>query len=235
MIRLYIRLPEESVLNRRGAVFDGFGNGVVMIGFIRGVVDEIEPDALLIDRGGIGFRVYVPVGALESGVRVGDEVKLYTHLNVKEDSLTLFGFFSRDDLEVFRLLVGVSGIGPKGAMGILSALTADDLRFAVLSDDAAFIAKAPGIGRKTAQKVILELKDKFQLEDAYEKKLAHTRQPENDDASGGDGKAAEKEAVEALCALGYSGTEALQAVRRVDGRGRMGTEEILKAALQEMI
>lgn len=210
-----------------------------MIGFIRGVIDEIEPDALLIDRGGIGLRVYVPASALDGGVRVGDEVKLYTHLNVKEDSLTLYGFFSRDDLEVFKLLVGVSGIGPKGAMGILSALPADDLRFAVLSDDASFIARAPGVGKKTAQKVILELKDKFRLEDAYEKKLAHTQQADRAEGAGGSGKmtgqSGEQEAVEALCALGYSGTEALQAVRRVSDRAQMDTEEILKAALREMI
>jgi Holliday junction DNA helicase RuvA len=235
MIRLYIVLPAGMRFSLGVRSTSDLETGLFMIGFIRGVIDEIEPDALLIDRGGIGFRVYVPSGALDGGVRVGDEVKLYTHLNVKEDSLTLFGFFSRDDLEVFRLLVGVSGIGPKGAMGILSTLSADDLRFAVLSDDASFIAKAPGIGKKTAQKVILELKDKFQLEDAYEKKLAHTQQMQKDAGAGRSGRAAEKEAVEALCALGYSGTEALQAVRRVDGRDHMDTEEILKAALQEMI
>lgn len=235
MIRLYIVLsPALLFCGAAAGVLSAYNleTETFMIGFIRGVIDEIETDALLIDRDGIGFRVYVPSNALDD-VRVGDEVKLYTYLNVKEDSLTLYGFFSRDDLEVFKLLVGVSGIGPKGAMGILSTLQADDLRFAVLSDDAAYIAKAPGIGKKTAQKVILELKDKFRLEDAYEKKLAHTQQVA--EAGAGGGKAAGQEAVEALCALGYSGTEALQAVRRVSGRSEMDTEEILKAALREMI
>lgn len=206
-----------------------------MIGFISGVIDEIERDALLIDRGGIGFRVYVPATALEGGVRTGDTVKLYTYLNVKEDALTLYGFFNRDDLQIFKMLMGVSGIGPKGAMGILSAIPTEDLRFAVLSDDAGFIAKAPGIGRKTAQKIILELKDKFSLEDAFEKKLEKTKQADAGAEENTPDRKAEKEAVEALCALGYSGTEALQAVRRVGSLSGMTTEDILKAALREMI
>ena len=104
------------------------------------------------------------------------------------------------------MLLSVNGIGPKGALGVLSVLTADDLRFAVLSDDAASVAKAPGIGKKTAQKVILELKDKFSLEDAFEKKLAATE-------SKGNQMSAENDAILALTALGYSGTEASKAVR----------------------
>lgn len=207
-----------------------------MIGFIRGVIDEIEDDALLIDRGGIGFRVYVPSSLLSGDVRVGDSIKLFTYLSVKEDALALYGFFSRDDLEVFRLLVGVSGIGPRGALGILSALPADDLRFAVLSDDPAAIAKAPGIGKKTAQKVILELKDKFSLEDAFEHKLAHSQNGRGQEAGSGAGERQnEHDAVEALVSLGYSGTEALQAVRRVGDRNGMSVEDILKAALREMV
>ena len=93
----------------------------------------------------------MPAVLLDRDVHAGDEVKIYTHLQVKEDDMQLYGFFSRDDLEVFRLLLNVSGIGPKGAMNILSVISADDLRFAVLSDDAAAIAKAPGIGKKTAR------------------------------------------------------------------------------------
>lgn len=205
-----------------------------MIAYLKGTIEEIEQDALLIDRGGIGFRVYVPATLLDRGVRTGDQIKIYTYLNVKEDALTLYGFSGRDELEVFKLLTGVSGIGPKGAMGILSTLSADDLRFAVLSEDAAFIAKAPGIGKKTAQKVILELKDKFSLEDAVEKKLAHGEAAAGI-SSVSDSSAiqrAQGDAVEALVALGYSGTEALQAVRRIDVTEEMDSEAILKQALK---
>lgn len=199
-----------------------------MIGYIKGVVEEVEEGSILLDRGGIGFRIYVPMALLDRGIHTGDEVKVYTYLHVKEDALQLYGFFSRDDLEVFCLLLNVNGIGPKAALGILSTISSDDLRFAVLSDDAAFIAKAPGIGKKTAQKLILELKDKFQLQDAFEKKTAHVQA---DQAAQG-GSSSGSEAVEALVALGYSATEALQAVKKVEGAEEMDTEQLLRAALK---
>ena len=102
--------------------------------------------------------------------QIGEEIKLHTYLNVREDAMQLFGFLTRDDLEIFRLLIGVSGIGPKGGLSILSKLSADDLRFAVLSGDAKAISSAPGIGKKTAEKVIIELKDKLNLEEMLEPK-----------------------------------------------------------------
>ena len=160
---------------------------------------------------------------------LGKEVKIHTHLHVKEDLMQLYGFLTRDELRVFRLLIGVSGIGPKAALGILTAFSADDLRFAVLSEDAKTIAKAPGIGVKTAKKMILELKDKLDLEDAFEKKLLHEQEAEETlpDARG--------EAVEALTALGYSPADALRAVQKVEPGDDMDTEAILKAALKRMI
>ena len=103
-----------------------------MIGYIKGVIEEIEEASLLLDHGGMGFRIYVPAALLGQGIHTGDQVKIYTYLHVKEDAMQLYGFFTRDDLEVFRLLLNVNGIGPKAAMGILSALSADDLRFACL-------------------------------------------------------------------------------------------------------
>ena len=146
--------------------------------------------------------------------------------------MQLFGFLSKDDLQMFRLLLGVHGIGPKAALGVLAGLTADELRFAVLSDDAKTISKAPGIGKKTAQKLILELKDKLKLEDAFEKKLAH----EQDAAaiSGTNILDGSKEAVEALVALGYSSTDALRAVRKVTDVPPDDVEAILKAALKNL-
>lgn len=199
-----------------------------MIGYIKGTIAEITPDRLVLENGGIGYEIFVPSSILDSGARQGQELKVYTYLHVREDALQLFGFRSRDELQVYRLLLGISGIGPKAAIGILSAMSVDTLRFAVLSDDAAAIAKAPGIGKKTAQKLILELKDKFSLEEAFEKKLAANQQNAaeqiNEDAA--------SEAVQALVALGYSGTEALQAVKKVEGAADMDTEAVLKAALK---
>ena len=201
-----------------------------MIGYIKGIIEEKLEDRLLVDNRGIGWQIIVPAALLGSDVHTGDEVKLYTYLHVREDAMQLYGFFSRDELDIFGMLLNVSGIGPKGAMGILSALSADDLRFAVLSEDAGRIAQAPGIGKKTAQKLILELKDKFKLDDAFEKKLAKYEEVYTD-ASGGN---AETDAVQALIALGYSGTEAAQAVKKVHADSSMNSEDVLKAALKHI-
>ena len=143
--------------------------------------------------------------------------------------MILFGFLTKDDLFVFRLLLGVSGIGPKGALAILSVMTTDDLRFAVLGDDAKAIAKAPGVGAKTAQRLILELKDKLSLEDAFEQKLAQNDNPVQNKAKG-----AKNEAIEALVALGYSSSEALKALNGIEITDDTDVEDILKVALKNM-
>ena len=143
--------------------------------------------------------------------------------------MILFGFLTKDDLFVFRLLLGVSGIGPKGALAILSVMTTDDLRFAVLGDDAKAIAKAPGVGSKTAQRLILELKDKLSLEDAFEQKMEKNDNPVQNKAKG-----AKNEAIEALVALGYSSSEALKALNGIEITDDTDVEDILKAALKNM-
>ena len=200
-----------------------------MIGYIKGRIAEKQEEYVVIENQGIGWQIFVPSPLLETGVRIGDDIKLFTYLHIREDAMQLFGFFTKDELEIFRMLLNVSGIGPKGAMGILSNLSADDLRFAVLADDAGRIAKAPGIGKKTAQKLILELKDKFKLDDAFEKKFEHVQQEQSSCISAGN---AADDAVQALVALGYSGSEALQAVRKVQVAEEMDSEAILKAALK---
>lgn len=201
-----------------------------MIRFIKGIVVDIEENFLILENHGIGYRIFTPASVLERYVRVGEEIKLHTYMNVREDAMLLYGFLTADDLRLFELLLGVSGVGPKAGLGILSALSADDLRFAVLSDDAAAIAKAPGIGKKTAQKLILELKDKMSLEDAFEKKLAHGQ-----DLPEITGTDETSEAVMALTALGYASTDALRAVRAVDGHETMDVEALLKAALKNLL
>ena len=127
-----------------------------MISYIRGTLAAFEEDKVIVDVGGVGYGIYMSGQDMGRLPGVGSEVKIHTYLNVKEDAMQLYGFLTRDALQVFRLLIGVSGIGPKGGLGILSALTPDDLRFAVMAGDVNAISAAPGIGKKTAEKLILE-------------------------------------------------------------------------------
>ncbi|MCI8417507.1 MAG: Holliday junction branch migration protein RuvA [Lachnospiraceae bacterium] len=204
-----------------------------MIGYVRGQVEYVEPEAglVVVEAGGIGYNILVSGKEFSLLPGRGNEVRLHTYLQVREDAMQLFGFLSREDLQFFRLLIGVNGIGPKAALGILSVFGADELRFAILADDAKMISRAPGIGAKTARKLILELKDKLSLEDAFEKKLAHQQEDASLERTKGG---SEDEAVQALMALGYSPSDALRAVRKVEGAADMDVEEILKAALKQM-
>lgn len=200
-----------------------------MIAFVKGNIVEVTDAKAVIEVGGMGYQILVSSSDAAKLARMNGEVLLHTYLQVREDALVLFGFLSREDLEIFRLLIGVNGIGPKAALGILSVFSAADLRFAVLAGDAKTISKAPGIGSKTAQKLILELKDKFDLMDAFESKLEETTGKELSLAEQNS-----SEAIQALVALGYPGSEAMQAVRKVAGWEEMSTEELLKAALKKM-
>lgn len=205
-----------------------------MIAYVRGELAYVDPEEgfAVVETGGVGYRILMAGRDLDLLPPMGEEVRLYTYFQVKEDGMLLYGFFSREDQRLFKLLIGVNGIGPKGALGILSALSADELRFAVLAGDAKAIAKAPGIGNKTAQKLILDLKDKLKLEDAFESRLAKAgREEVTADFALAD---ARNEAAEALQALGYSATEALKAVRRVELYEGISVEDILKAALKAM-
>lgn len=200
-----------------------------MISFIRGTVADLTENSAIIESNCIGFEINMTGNALAQ-LHIGQEVKLHTYFQVREDAMVLYGFFSKDDLQVFKLLLGVNGVGPKAALGVLAGITADELRFAVLSDDVKTLSKAPGIGKKTAQKLILELKDKMSLEDAFEKKLAHGQ-----DLPEITGTDETSEAVMALTALGYASTDALRAVRAVDGHETMDVEALLKAALKNLL
>ena len=200
-----------------------------MYAYITGRVAAVRESGIVLENHGIGYNIETPAN-VASRVSVGEERKLYTHFSVREDAMQLFGFLSEDDLGLFRMLLSVSGIGPKGALGILSGLTADELRFAVLSGDAAALAKAPGVGKKTAQKIILELKDRLSLAEVIDKKLEESGAVPAPAKSG-----AQSEAVLALVALGYGNAEALKAVRKAaDATGSEDVETLLKAALREI-
>lgn len=201
-----------------------------MISYLRGTVAAYEEDKVILDVGGVGYGIYMSGQAMGRLPSVGREVKIHTYLNVKEDAMQLYGFLTRDDLAVFKLLIGVNGIGPKGGLGVLSVLSPDDLRFAVLSGDVKAICAAPGIGKKTAEKLILELRDKLKLEDALEHIAA-------DSGAAGEmagQSAVQSEAVQALVALGYGSTEALRAVKQVEIEASMEAEDVLKQALKNM-
>ena len=201
-----------------------------MISYLKGELTEIRENYIVVEVGNIGYEVAVAASTIMELPSIRSTIKLYTYLHVREDILGLFGFLSKDDLEVFKLLITVNGIGPKGALGVLSAISADELRFAVLAEDVKAISKAPGIGTKTASKLILELKDKFKLETAFEQRLI--KQSEMTGSMGIFSK--KEEAVQALAVLGYSSTEALKAVNQIEITEDMTSESILKLCLKKM-
>ena len=199
-----------------------------MFAYIKGTVEYITADYSVIDNGGIGYKINTST-MTASKTNLHEKVTIHTHLSVREDDMSLYGFLTQDELGVFRLLISISGIGPKGALAILSTLSIDELRMAVLSDDHKAIAKANGVGAKTAQRVVIELKDKFKLEDVL-----------SDSATGEDLQDYNSndiitETAMALTSLGYSNVEALRAIRKVPDNDKMSVEELLKAALKYII
>lgn len=202
-----------------------------MIAYVKGIVDDISEDNVVIDVNGIGYNVKISADTASRLPGAGEPVKLYTYTCVREDAFWLYGFLTKSDLEIFRRLITVNGIGPKGGLAILSVMDADDLRFAILSGDAKAIAKAPGIGAKTAQRVILDLKDKISIDDALiGREIAATAKGETAAAD----TPQKKEAIEALMSLGYGQTESARAVNAIEGIEEMDSGAVLKAALKKI-
>ncbi|MDE6949697.1 MAG: Holliday junction branch migration protein RuvA [Lachnospiraceae bacterium] len=199
-----------------------------MYAYFKGKIAAKEFDLAVLEVNGIGYNIRISADTSSLLPAVGEEVKLYTYTSVREDAIALYGFLTKDDLDMFKLLIGVNGIGPKGGQSILSVMTPDDLRFAIVSGDAKMIAKAPGIGAKTAQRIILDMKDKVSLEDTLHSAGEETRM----ESSASDSV---REAVEALTALGYGMTEAARAVKEVKDAEQMTVEEILKASLKYLL
>ena len=205
-----------------------------MISYIRGELCDIEEQKAIVDVNGVGYGIYMPQQALSLLPPMGQQVKIHTYLNIREDAMQLFGFLTKEDLNVFRLLIDVNGIGPKAGLNILSCLSPDELRFAVRSGDAKAISATPGIGKKTAEKLILELKDKLNIEDMLEH-AAHGGDSEYL-ASGTDtaSNTMQAEAVQALTALGYGSAESLRAVKKSSPECS-SVEDILKEALKFLL
>ena len=199
-----------------------------MIAFVKGVLEDCSGGSIIVDNNGIGYEILVSEHTVSQLPAIGSQIKLYTHFNVREDAMQLFGFLEKSDLQMFQLLITVNGIGPKGALGILSAMSANELRFAIYAQDAKTISKAPGIGKKTAEKMILELKDKVNLQDTIS--LVESKQEETELLSN-----AKVETIEALEALGYSRSESVKAIQKVPDAKYMNTEELLKASLKHLV
>ena len=198
-----------------------------MISYVTGILAEVDVDCIVIESGGVGFEILTYSSVIEHLPDVGSEVKIVTYMDVKEDDIRLFGFLSNQEKKLFKQLLTVSGVGPKGALSILDQLGPDNLVAAIIASDSKSISKANGIGSKTAQKVCLELRDKVSIEGTIYEKYSDSSGAGTDASSGVIG-----EAVEALCALGYSKSDAMQAVRKIDGASTMKPEAIVSKALR---
>lgn len=198
-----------------------------MFSYIKGILEYVGEDRIILENQGIGFDIKTSLNVIKRLPSLHETLQVYTYMYVREDELSLYGFLSMEEIKLFQLLISISGVGPKAALAILSTLTVEELHIAVLSEDYKSISKANGVGTKTAQRVIIELKDKIKMEDLYDDFSSETEYGDysvnNDNIS---------EAALALTALGYSNVAALRAVKKVSGADGMSVEDILKAALK---
>lgn len=197
-----------------------------MFSYIKGLVQELGEDYIVIEHNQIGFYIMSSLKVISS-LRLGQDIKIHTHMNVREDDISLYGFLTKDELTCFRQLINISGVGPKVALAIMSALDMDELRLAILSEDYKAITKANGVGQKMAQRVVMELKDKIKLEDMTTYQSYISDEPMHDDAV--------SETAQALTALGYTNSEALKAIKKVTDYQNLSTEQLLKEALKKMM
>lgn len=207
-----------------------------MIHFIHGTLSDVADGLVVVEAAGVGYGIHVPASVIGALPPIGEDIKIYTYFSLTQNGVDLYGFLSPEDRAMFTMLLTVSGIGPKGALGILSALTPDDLRMAIVTGDSKAISRAPGVGNKTAQRVVLELKDKLDATEVFSSALDHghgTGAVEDAGAAAGV-YGAQKEAVEALVALGYSNVEASRAVKKVELSEGMTVDQILKASLKNL-
>ena len=194
---------------------------------IEGTVTELEPNLVELDCGGVGYALNATMNTV-SYIHMGDKVKLYVAEAIGENNFDLYGFYTKGEKRCFELLVSVSGIGPKAALSILSYSTPETLALAIMNDDVKALTVAPGVGKKIAQRVILELKDKMSKETAGQEIKLPAAVPvtgQNDTMS---------DAMAALAVLGYSSAEIAPALKKIDVTG-MSAEEIIKAVLKQMV
>ena len=200
-----------------------------MISYIKGILEDMSPGMVVVDNHGIGYQMMVPMRG-ESFPKIGQEIKIYTHMHVREDDVSLFGFLSKEEKEAFELLIGVNGIGPKVGLSVLSTLSVYELKMAVISEDVKTISKTPGLGPKGAKKLILELKDKLRFEELEEDDVGAEIFDTSVDSSD-----SVMITIEGLVSLGYSKSEAAIAVNKVEDAKDLTPEELLKKALKNIM
>lgn len=193
-----------------------------MIAYLKGIIDIKRQDYVVIDVHGVGYKIFMPEGAIQN-LEVDSEVKIYTFMRVREDDISLYGFLNVEELAMFELLISVGGIGAKSAVGILSNIAPSKFALAVITDDVTTLKKLPGIGVKTAQRIILELKDKIKTQEATEQENEIKQKTEVSDSA--------KDAIEALQVLGYTRKEVEEAISKI-GESNLTTEEIIKQGLK---
>lgn len=200
-----------------------------MISYIKGILEDMSPGMVVVDNHGMGYQMMVPMRG-ESFPKIGQEIKIYTHMHVREDDVSLFGFLSKEEKEAFELLIGVNGIGPKVGLSVLSTLSVYELKMAVISEDVKTISKTPGLGPKGAKKLILELKDKLSFEELEEDGMGVEILDTSADSSD-----SVMITIEGLVSLGYSKSEAAIAVNKVEDAKDLTPEELLKKALKNIM
>lgn len=197
-----------------------------MISFLNGIIAAKSENGVIIDVGGVGYSVSMPVSDIAKMGGIGENVKVFTHFHMSENAVGLFGFLTNEQIDYFNKLIAISGIGPKAAVSILGTLSVQDLAYAIIAEDVKAITRAPGVGLKAAQRVILELKGKIDTQDAVSVPSAGNVAP-------AVSVRADTGAVNALIALGASPSEAQKTVMQISGDG-MSTEDIIKEALRRM-
>lgn len=201
-----------------------------MIGYIKGDVTAVFLDRIILENNGIGYQIFTSLMALNQIHLDQKAVKFFTYLHVREEELSLFGFPSQNELEMFRMLITVNGIGPKAALAILSVLSVDDLQYAIISGDVKAITRANGVGAKGANRVIMELKDKIKIiDDCFD----HSSDM-NKDSFVEHNQQSIQDTVLALVSLGYSDSDALRAIKQIENAKELSSEELLKMALKKI-
>lgn len=203
-----------------------------MINYVSGILSEIEDNLIIVEAGGIGYGINVPASLIGELPKAGSAVRIYTYFSVKEDSESLYGFINKEDRDMFRQLISVNGVGPKGALAILSVMRPDDLRLAIATGDSKSISRAQGIGAKTAERVILELKNKVGDINAIGAAVLGGKSAGT--IAAGKQYGPVSEAMDALIMLGYSRMEAGKALSLVNVNEDMPTEEVLRLALKNI-
>ena len=201
-----------------------------MFAYIKGILEYKHNDYVVVEAGGIGYKIYTALSTIDRCGAVGSPVKLYTYLHVREDAMILFGFLSQEELGMFELLISVSGVGPKAAISLISTIAPPVFGLAVITDDAKTLSKAQGVGLKTAQRIILELKDKIKKDQLTYDTGASDRMGMADSPA----ESQFSEAISALMVLGYTPLEAKKAVSAVYTED-MDVEQIIKSALKVLV